>query len=350
MKLQPNVVTHGHDTIGSQDTSSPPAMEDECGTFRKRARSAPHSVRTSKRSNLSNLPMPPNSYAHLPTSSVIWFTAMPSIDSKPKPFEVPTNWRNKAKQNSYSDCAISSIMVISHWNCRVYSANNDDLRTLLHDYNIHVFMLQAQLPEPIIFCGDFNAKHMLWGNIAVDAGVVTVERFLLQSPLTVLNTNAPTHFHSATGLSSAIDLTLVSAHISAELIWEVCDDLHGSDHWPILVRMVHAAAAPREPWYLLDKADRQLFESLTRVAIDNHKLATLSVDDLIVQYNIYITQAADLSIPKSSGLPRPRTLPWWNAECSTAVVERKCVCDATNALMLYPTEFLITEHVREPNT
>ena len=45
------------------------------------------------------------------------------------------------------------------------------------------------------------------------------------------------------------------------------------------------------------------------MAIDNNELETLSVDDLIVQYNRYITQAADLGIPKSSGLPRPQTVP-----------------------------------------
>ena len=97
----------------------------------------------------------------------------------------------------------------------------------------------------------------------------------------------------------------------------------GSDHWPIIVREVHAAAAPREARYLLDKADWKLFESLTRVAIDDNELATLSVDHFIVQYNRYITQAADLSIPKSSCLPRPQTVPWWNAECSAVIVDRK---------------------------
>ena len=69
--------------------------------------------------------------------------------------------------------------------------------------------LIAQLPEPIIFCVDFNVKHVLWGNTAVDAGVAAVERFLLQSPLTVLN-----HFHSPTVSSSAIDLSPLCLLIS----------------------------------------------------------------------------------------------------------------------------------------
>ena len=86
--------------------------------------------------------------------------------------------------------------------CNVYISPGEHLTSqdLVH--------LVAQLPEPIIFCGDFNAKHEIWGITAVDAGGVTVERFLLQSPLTVIYTNAPTHLHSATGSSSVIDFTL----------------------------------------------------------------------------------------------------------------------------------------------
>ena len=101
MKPQPSVVTHGHDIIGPQDTSSPPGMEEECGTLRKRARCASHSAGTSKRLNLSNLRMPPNMPTYLPhLSSSALLTLVPSVESKPKPFEVPTNRRNKTTQNS----------------------------------------------------------------------------------------------------------------------------------------------------------------------------------------------------------------------------------------------------------
>ena len=38
--------------------------------------------------------------------------------------------------------------LVSHWNCRGYSANYEDFRTLLHDYNIQVLMLQETMLGP----------------------------------------------------------------------------------------------------------------------------------------------------------------------------------------------------------
>ena len=44
----------------------------------------------------------------------------------------------------------------------------------------------------------------------------------------------PTHFITANGTESAIELTISSSSISKTIKWEVSDDLYDSDDYPII--------------------------------------------------------------------------------------------------------------------
>ena len=48
-----------------------------------------------------------------------------------------------------------------------------------------------------------------------------------------------------------------------------------------------------------------------------------TVDELVEHFNNHIRNAADASIPKSSGIPKPKRVPWWSTDCSEAVRRRK---------------------------
>lgn len=302
-------------------------------------------------------------------------------------------------------------MAVISWNCRGYSANYEDIRLLLHDYNAKILILQEtmlgqisprapagytlftggittdrrpgsglaflvrndtahaqlqlqsnlqvmafriqlskiytlcniyispgeainvqdlhhllqQLPEPIIISGDFNAKHVMWGNSNTDQRGNTIETFLIQSNVNILNTNKPTHFNAATGGTSAIDLTIVSSALSIELLWDVCEDLHGSDHWPVVLKEVINEPVQREPRYIYERADWNSFKNLTDMNGTEYELIhdDSDVNELIAHYNEIIIQAADQCIPKTSGKERAKTVPWWTVECSTVITERK---------------------------
>ena len=45
-----------------------------------------------------------------------------------------------------------------------------------------------------------------------------------------------TCLHPPTGNYYAIDLSLCHPNIYLDFDWSVCDDLHGSDHFPILIK------------------------------------------------------------------------------------------------------------------
>lgn len=209
--------------------------------------------------------------------------------------------------------------------CNIYISPGEDVTLQDFDQLLH------QLPEPIILSGDLNAKHILWGNNTNDQRGIMIETLLLQASMSVLNSAKPTHLNVATGATSAIDLTIVSSAIATELSWDVCEDLHGSDHWPVIIQEINVSTDEREPRYIHKKADWNMFKDLTDL-VDRQTdkmLDELSIDELITKFNEIIIQAADLSIPKTSGIQKPKTVPWWNDGCALARSERK------NALRRY---------------
>ena len=182
-----------------------------------------------------------------------------------------------------------------------------------------------QLPTPIIICGDFNSHHPSWDNMCTqqDARSTTIENLLLNSSMVLLNTGQPTHFYLQTGSSSAIDLSMCSADTAVDYQWSVMEDLYGSDHYPILLTEINPEPCVRERRYIEDRADWNIFYQSTFIVNTEDLLENLTIDDLIESYNNHIIQAANISIPKSSGKTQQKIVPWWNHSCREANDKRR---------------------------
>ena len=156
-----------------------------------------------------------------------------------------------------------------------------------------------QLPEPFLLLGDMNARHHLWGEpIDNDRGNI-FENLLLSSNLSLLNSNAPTHYHIQTGTHSTIDLSLTSNDCYLDFTSKVIQNLYGSDHYPIVLEMINPVNHP-EPLsrYKVQKADWISFKQLT----SNYSIPiSTEIDEIVTDLNAYILNAADETIPKSSG-------------------------------------------------
>ena len=63
--------------------------------------------------------------------------------------------------------------------------------------------LIAELPQPFILLGDFNAHHPLWGSESESPRGREVEDIISNLDLCVLNTGEATHFNIASGTSSS---------------------------------------------------------------------------------------------------------------------------------------------------
>ena len=119
--------------------------------------------------------------------------------------------------------------------------------------------IETQLPKPFVIVGDFNSHNYLWGGIKNDAKGKVMERFMTKSNICLFNDDTPTYLHPATGSLTSIDLTMCSPSLFMNFTWRVGEDLHGSDHFPIILKSHYHPPDDRPPKWQFHKADWNLF-------------------------------------------------------------------------------------------
>lgn len=186
--------------------------------------------------------------------------------------------------------------------------------------------LLSQCPAPILLVGDVNARCPAWGSDVLDRRGSMLESLFIQTPLSVLNTGAPTHLDLHRGTTSSIDVSVASPPLVPFLSWSTLDDLHDSDHFPILISLDHPtlhppkAPIPRPPRWLLRRANWEKFVLI----MSNLRLPDLPLEEAVHAFSSALIEAASESIPKSSSRPHNRPpVPWWSPECEEASRYRK---------------------------
>lgn len=182
--------------------------------------------------------------------------------------------------------------------------------------------LTQQLPEPLLLLGDFNGHNILWHSTETDTRGRLIEAFLGATNLCIINGNSPTHFCSATGKHSYIDLSLSSPQILSRIEWRVSDDLYGSDHYPIVIDIIGRQPPPPRPsrWNTKE-ADWSKYQNLAQLNHLNFSLT--NINELYLELTNALLSAAEKSIPKTKPTTGKIPVPWWNNVCSEAVKARK---------------------------
>jgi len=119
--------------------------------------------------------------------------------------------------------------------------------------------LIGQLPPLVLLLGDFNAHSQQWGSNERSTRGKMVEDFLLKSNLSLLNSGSPTYLHPATASFSAIDLSIKHPALYLDFCWQTDSDLHGSDHYPIVITTDTPSPSFAKPTWKLHKADWAAF-------------------------------------------------------------------------------------------
>ena len=88
--------------------------------------------------------------------------------------------------------------------CSIYLPPNDALQK--HDLN----SLIKQLPTPFLILGDFNAHNPLWRSPDINPRGHTIEDFITDNCLCILNNGDSTYFHEPSRTFHAIDLIISS--------------------------------------------------------------------------------------------------------------------------------------------
>lgn len=152
----------------------------------------------------------------------------------------------------------------------------------------------------IIWCGDFNAHHLLWGSEKTDYNGEVLEEFLDNENLVCLNTGKTTRFDISSGKSFGSDHYLVVSEIMVGQI-QVPETLGGK--WVF----------GKAEWGKLSRVCEGKFLQVQ----DN-----VSVESMTQEISQSILSSADEAIPKTTGKGMRRAVPWWNDECQLVVREK----------------------------
>ncbi|GFX94011.1 putative RNA-directed DNA polymerase from transposon X-element [Trichonephila clavipes] len=211
--------------------------------------------------------------------------------------------------------------------CCVYLPPNDVVPQV--DLN----HLVSQLPAPFILLGDFNGHGPLWGHDVTNSRGRQIEQLISDHCLCLLNNDEKIYFHAPTRTFHSLDLAICSPTLLPMLNFEVENDLHNSDHFPLLVSHVNGAGTRfRPPTYHFHRAD---WDKFTRLAIiTGTMIQNRAVDEAVFNVTEAIRNAADAAIPRTSNSPRKLCKPWWNASCQQAKKEQR---RAWGIFRRYPT-------------
>ena len=192
-----------------------------------------------------------------------------------------------------------------------------------------------QLSEPTLFLGDYNARHLQWGDTVGNNAGGEMLNFVQRNNFEILNGDFPTHVSFVHGTTSNIDLSVCSPEIGLHYEWLVSEDLYDSDHFPICLRPLVDDPVSINRRFIFDKADWNMFgaHSVPARSVDDFQ----SVDEAAQYIAEHIVSAAEASIPQTTGLMRAKAVPWWCAELTQATREtRRCLYTYINTKL--PTD------------
>ena len=86
--------------------------------------------------------------------------------------------------------------------------------------------------------GDFNGHNVLWGSNVNDHRGDLIEDFITKNDICLMNDKSNTFLDSGKGTPSALDLSLCHPSLYLHFNWSVCEDQHGSDHFPIIIESI----------------------------------------------------------------------------------------------------------------
>ncbi|MES9994020.1 MAG: reverse transcriptase domain-containing protein, partial [Candidatus Thiodiazotropha sp.] len=197
--------------------------------------------------------------------------------------------------------------------CSIYIPPNDVLS------KNSLVSLVDQLPQPFMLVGDFNGHSKVWGCLDTNDRGEIIEDVIAENDLCILNEKQPTYLHPPTGNYYAIDLSICHPNIYLDFDWSVCDDLHGSDHFPIIIKEIESSDEEQHSRWNLKKANWEMFVTSCQERLSSEKFKT-ALD--MSAFTSALHEISEQCIPKSSTSSKKRN-PWFNNECKTAINKRK---------------------------
>jgi ribonuclease HI len=199
--------------------------------------------------------------------------------------------------------------------CNVYNPPNtviekEEYKTLFSNKNCFIV-------------GDFNSFSTLWGSPKEDKNGQILQELLDEFHAVVLNDGRGTYMKNLGGVSH-LDLSFASPNLAIKCNWSVLETSLGSDHFPVVIKY-NAPPVIEDNSNIkwgLRRANWEKFKSCCK-SIVNKDVVKANTSDYCKALTEAIVRAAEQSIPIISVKPsRPKTVPYWDSDCDSAVNER----------------------------
>ena len=189
--------------------------------------------------------------------------------------------------------------------------------------------LTRNIRGQILITGDFNGHSYLWGSHDIDTRGEVIARFTNKHNLCILNDGTHTYLkpqaQHANKPTSAIDLTISTPGLGLRSVWEVLQDTHGSDHYPILTSILPSVAEIQPSCdpshWVFSKANWEQFHD---VCLESISEDILEEADPLHSFVEHITKAANDCIPRATTIPK-KSNPWFDEECLEALKARRAL-------------------------
>lgn len=182
-----------------------------------------------------------------------------------------------------------------------------------HNFNLnmaHIDNIFNKVETPFIIGGDFNAHSMEWGCENNSPRGEVIHDALEKYDSIFLNDGSVTRFQTPPNQSSAIDLTITNSNNSLNCTWEICNTTSGSDHFPIITKIM--IPSPKKIPVTTKIMSQKRIE---RIIQDQVFEKGMSIDDFMKTMEKVI-KYAEIEIEKKNN---GQNKPWWNNKCSEAL-------------------------------
>lgn len=211
--------------------------------------------------------------------------------------------------------------------CSIYLPSNTDIRDHL---NLMTSIATANDHDFVIFSGDTNCRHSMWGDLYTSRGQLLVD-FILDNDLVLFHSNKSTYQHND-GRNSNIDLTIANRR-AAGLIssWKSLSFDVYSDHTPQVFKLDMQTHSTSDGTRFTTRIYNEIgadwdeyrsmfkFRQLETLSFDMDRCVTRQgIDDMTSRLTDVFKEAADGSLPKkrtsSSKCAISNTPYWWTQE------------------------------------
>lgn len=188
-------------------------------------------------------------------------------------------------------------------------------------------MLLNQIPDRKLILGDFNSHGQQWGGSLNDRRSQIITNVLDDNNLVTINTGEPTRIACPPTPASALDLSVCSTNLALNCNWNICDNPHGSDHFPIIISLLTSNSIQLNCCPRVNLIKHIMWEQFKNI-IDNSPI----YDDpaTLENYDRFVTLIKDGALqaqskPMSSHPPNLKFTPkvWWSDEIDSIYKEKK---------------------------